>query len=142
ARARGEGDEAAAEPLARTGSRHRNPLNATGSPRPGGRIPRGRGPWARSDRAGSLGRLPACSTSPRIVRRVLIEQFFDAGIGHASYLVADPDAGVAFLVDPDRQIDAYLGAASRPGVMITDSFETHVHKIGRASCKERAKAAD
>jgi len=36
---------------------------------------------------------------------LLIEQFFDAGIGHASYLVADPDAGVAFLVDPDRHID-------------------------------------
>ena len=58
---------------------------------------------------------------------MLIEQFFDAGIGHASYLVADPDAGVAFLVDPDRQIDTYLAAAARLGVLITDSFETHVH---------------
>ncbi len=58
---------------------------------------------------------------------MLIEQFFDAGIGHASYLVADPDAGVAFLVDPDRQIEAYLAAAARLGVLITDSFETHVH---------------
>ena len=58
---------------------------------------------------------------------MLIEQFFDAGLGHASYLVADPDAGVAFLVDPDRDIDVYLGAASRLGVLITDSFETHVH---------------
>ena len=58
---------------------------------------------------------------------MLIEQFFDAGLGHASYLVADPDAGVAFLVDPDRNIEAYLGAAARLGVLITDSFETHVH---------------
>ena len=58
---------------------------------------------------------------------MLIEQFFDAGLGHASYLVADPDAGVAFLVDPDRQIDAYLAAASRLGVLVTDSFETHIH---------------
>jgi hydroxyacylglutathione hydrolase len=58
---------------------------------------------------------------------VLIEQLFDAGLGHASYLVADPDAGVAFLVDPDRHIDAYLAAASRLDVLITDSFETHVH---------------
>ena len=58
---------------------------------------------------------------------MLIEQFFDAGLGHASYLVADPDAGVAFLVDPDRQIQTYLGAAARLGVLITDSFETHVH---------------
>src|SRR6059036_3411525 len=58
---------------------------------------------------------------------MLIEQFFDAGLGHASYLVADPDAGVAFLVDPDRHIEPYLAAASRLGVLITDSFETHVH---------------
>jgi hydroxyacylglutathione hydrolase len=58
---------------------------------------------------------------------LLIEQFFDAGLGHASYLVADPDAGVAFLVDPDRQIDTYLSAAARLGVLVTDSFETHVH---------------
>ena len=58
---------------------------------------------------------------------MLIEQFFDAGLGHASYLVADPEAGVAFLVDPDRNIDAYLTAAARLGVLITDSFETHVH---------------
>jgi hydroxyacylglutathione hydrolase len=58
---------------------------------------------------------------------LLIEQFFDAGLGHASYLVADPEAGVAFLVDPDRNVDAYLMAAARLGVLITDSFETHVH---------------
>ena len=58
---------------------------------------------------------------------MLIEQFFDAGLGHASYLVADPDAGVAFLVDPDRQIETYLAVAARLGVLITDSFETHVH---------------
>lgn len=58
---------------------------------------------------------------------MLIEQFFDAGLGHASYLVADVDAGVAFLVDPDRNIDTYLGAAERLGVLITDSFETHIH---------------
>jgi hydroxyacylglutathione hydrolase len=58
---------------------------------------------------------------------VLLQQFFDAGLGHASYLVADPDAGVAFLVDPDRGIDAYLAAASQLDVLITHSFETHVH---------------
>jgi hydroxyacylglutathione hydrolase len=58
---------------------------------------------------------------------MLIEQFFDAGLGHASYLVADLDAGVAFLVDPDREIGTYLSAAARLGVLITDSLETHVH---------------
>ena len=58
---------------------------------------------------------------------MLLEQFFDTGLGHASYLVADPDEGVAFLVDPDRHANRYLEAAARTGVLITHSFETHVH---------------
>lgn len=58
---------------------------------------------------------------------MLIEQSFTAGLGHASYLVADPDAGVAFLVDPERDPEPYLAAAARLGVLITHSFETHVH---------------
>jgi len=58
---------------------------------------------------------------------VLLEQFFDPGLGHASYLVADPDEGVAFLVDPDRQLGPYLDRAAKLGVLITHSFETHVH---------------
>ena len=58
---------------------------------------------------------------------MLIEQFFDAGLGHASYLCADPEAGVAFLVDPGRDVETYLAGASRLGVLITHTFETHVH---------------
>jgi hydroxyacylglutathione hydrolase len=58
---------------------------------------------------------------------MLLEQFFDSGLGHASYLVADPDEGVAFLVDPDRHLAAYLERAAALGVLITHSFETHVH---------------
>ena len=58
---------------------------------------------------------------------MLIEQRFDPGLGHASYICADPDAGVAFLVDPGRDVEAYLDAAARLGVLITHSFETHLH---------------
>jgi len=58
---------------------------------------------------------------------VLLEQFFDPGLGHASYLVADPDEGMAFLVDPDRHLGPYLERAAALGVLITHSFETHVH---------------
>ena len=58
---------------------------------------------------------------------MLVEQLFDEGLGHASYLVADSDRGVAFLVDPDRDIDRYLDLASRLHVRVTHSFETHVH---------------
>ena len=58
---------------------------------------------------------------------MLLQLFFDPGVGHASYLCADPDAGVAFIVDPDRHVDQYLSAAAKLGVLITHSFETHVH---------------
>ena len=58
---------------------------------------------------------------------MLLEQFFDPGLGHASYLVADPDEGVAFLVDPDRHLEPYLERAAELGVLITHTFETHVH---------------
>ena len=58
---------------------------------------------------------------------MLIEQRFDTGLGHASYLCADPEAGVAFVVDPGRDVETYLAAAARLGVLITHSFETHVH---------------
>lgn len=58
---------------------------------------------------------------------MLIEQLFEPGLGHASYLCADPDAGVAFVVDPGRDPEPYLSAAARLGVLITHSFETHVH---------------
>lgn len=58
---------------------------------------------------------------------MLVEQFFTAGLGHASYLVADPESGVAFLVDPERDVEPYLAAAARLGVLITHSLETHVH---------------
>ncbi len=58
---------------------------------------------------------------------MLLEQLFDEGLGHGSYLVADPDRGVAFVVDPDREVDRYLDAAARLHVRITHSLETHVH---------------
>ncbi|HZD65005.1 MAG TPA: MBL fold metallo-hydrolase, partial [Acidimicrobiales bacterium] len=47
------------------------------------------------------------------------------GLGDRSYLVHD--GRVAFVVDPQRDIDRVLGLAGRLGVEVTDVFETHVH---------------
>ncbi|MFC6154957.1 MBL fold metallo-hydrolase [Nocardioides yefusunii] len=46
-------------------------------------------------------------------------------LGDRSYLVHDGE--VAFVVDPQRDIDRMLAAAADAGVRITHVFETHVH---------------
>lgn len=46
-------------------------------------------------------------------------------LGDRSYLAHDGD--VAFVVDPQRDIDRVLEAADDAGVRITDVFETHLH---------------
>ena len=46
-------------------------------------------------------------------------------LGDRSYLVHDGE--VAFVVDPQRDIDRVLGLAESAGVRITHVFETHIH---------------
>ena len=56
-----------------------------------------------------------------------IEQFFLEGLGHQSYFVAEEQSGLAAVIDPRRDVDIYLQAASRAGARITHILETHVH---------------
>ena len=58
---------------------------------------------------------------------MFLRQFFVKGLGHASYLLGDPDAGLAAAIDPRRDVLAYLDAAEEEGLRITDVLETHVH---------------
>lgn len=48
-----------------------------------------------------------------------------ASLGDRSYLVHDGE--VAFVVDPQRDIDRVLALAAEADVRITDVFETHIH---------------
>jgi hydroxyacylglutathione hydrolase len=56
-----------------------------------------------------------------------VEQLTTPGLGHQSYLVAGDTTSEAAVIDPRRDIDVYLEAASRLGVRITKIFETHIH---------------
>ncbi len=56
-----------------------------------------------------------------------LHQFFVKGLGHASYLVGDADAGVAAAVDPRRDVGSYLELARDEGLRIVEILETHVH---------------
>jgi hydroxyacylglutathione hydrolase len=57
----------------------------------------------------------------------LFQQFVDDGLGCASYLVGDDQAGVAVVVDPAFAIEQYLDAADAAGVRIERVLETHTH---------------
>lgn len=56
-----------------------------------------------------------------------LEQFFVEGLGCASYLVGCEGAGVAAVIDPDRDVQKYLDAADTRGMRITHIIETHLH---------------
>ncbi len=55
------------------------------------------------------------------------EQFHLEGLGHASYLVGSDETGEALVLDPRRDVDVYLDAATRQGLHITHVIDTHQH---------------
>ncbi len=56
-----------------------------------------------------------------------LQQFFVDGLGCASYLVGCEGAGIAAVIDPDRDVQKYLDAAAERGMKITHIIETHLH---------------
>src|SRR6185437_15269837 len=53
------------------------------------------------------------------------EQFYLGCLAHASYMLGSE--GEAAVVDPQRDVDIYLKAASEQGLKIRHIFETHLH---------------
>jgi len=58
---------------------------------------------------------------------MLFRQFVDGDLGCASYLIGDPETGVAVVVDPAYAIEQYVEAARADGVRIVRTIETHTH---------------
>src|SRR4051812_16139498 len=56
---------------------------------------------------------------------VKVERFYLGCLAHASYMVASQ--GVAAVIDPQRDVDIYLEAASRQGLKVEHIIETHFH---------------
>lgn len=56
---------------------------------------------------------------------MFFKQFYLGCLAHASYLIGSD--GQAAVVDPQRDIDAYLTEATQAGLQIRYVFETHVH---------------
>ncbi len=58
---------------------------------------------------------------------MFFKQFIAEGMGCLSYLIGCPQAKVACVVDPKRDVQDYIDAAHKYGMKITHVFETHVH---------------
>ncbi len=56
-----------------------------------------------------------------------VQPFAAEELGNASFLVADPDAKVAAVVDPFRDVDPYLTHAEKVGVRVVRALDTHLH---------------
>jgi glyoxylase-like metal-dependent hydrolase (beta-lactamase superfamily II)/rhodanese-related sulfurtransferase len=55
------------------------------------------------------------------------KQFTVHGMGCLSYMIGCPQAGVACVVDPKRDVQDYLETARENNLKITHIFETHIH---------------
>jgi hydroxyacylglutathione hydrolase len=64
------------------------------------------------------------------------EQFYLGCLAHASYMLASD--GEAVVVDPQRDVDLYVKAATEHGLAIRHIFETHLHADFVSGHKELA----
>ena len=75
---------------------------------------------------------------------MILKQFYLNCLAHASYLIGDEEAGIAAVVDPQRDIDGYLAFASEHGLRIAHVFLTHFHAdflAGHLELRDRTGAA-
>ena len=56
-----------------------------------------------------------------------IEPFVDKGLGNSAYLIGSHDTKKGILIDPLRDVDRYLQAASDRGLTLTHVLDTHLH---------------
>jgi len=58
---------------------------------------------------------------------MFFRQYYLDCLSHASYLIGDTGTGRAVVVDPQRDVDAYLAEAAEQGLTIVQVLETHFH---------------
>lgn len=56
-----------------------------------------------------------------------IEPFVDTGLGNSAYLIGSHATKKGILIDPLRDVDRYLHAASELGLTLTHVLDTHLH---------------
>ena len=75
---------------------------------------------------------------------MILEQHYLGCLAHASYFIADEQAAVAAVVDPQRDVDRYLESARRTGCEIRHVILSHLHAdflAGHLELRDRTGAA-
>ncbi|HZM21770.1 MAG TPA: MBL fold metallo-hydrolase, partial [Anaerolineales bacterium] len=67
-----------------------------------------------------------------------VEPFVDTGLGNSAYLIGSHDTKKGILIDPLRDVDRYLHAASERGLTLTHVLDTHLHADFVSGCREIA----
>lgn len=73
---------------------------------------------------------------------MMLDRMFTPGLAEVAYLIADEAAGEAAVIDPRRDIDAYLDWAQERGLRLVAILETHVHADFVSGARELAAATD
>ncbi|GAA1745370.1 hypothetical protein GCM10009746_30540 [Microbacterium paludicola] len=69
---------------------------------------------------------------------MLLERIYDEDLAQASYLIGCQRSGEAVVVDPRRDIGAYLDLAGKHGMRIVAVTETHIHADYLSGTRELA----
>jgi hydroxyacylglutathione hydrolase len=75
---------------------------------------------------------------------MILKQYYLNCLAHASYLIGDETSRTAVVVDPQRDIDAYVQDAASGGLTIRHVFLTHFHAdfiAGHLELRDRTGAA-
>lgn len=73
---------------------------------------------------------------------MILKRFYDDKLAQASYLVGCPGTGECIILDPNRDVYAYLEAAETEGLRVTGVTETHIHADFLSGARELARLAD
>jgi hydroxyacylglutathione hydrolase len=71
-----------------------------------------------------------------------VEPFVDTGLGNSAYLIGSHDTKMGILIDPLRDVDRYLHAASERGIRVTHVLDTHLHADFISGNREIAHRTD
>ena len=70
---------------------------------------------------------------------MLLKRLYDPGLAQASFVIGCSATGEALVVDPNRDVEQYVRAASEEGLRVTHVTETHIHADFVSGSRELAQ---